>query len=533
MPASLSRNPRRTRARGRLALRWWRREIVGSVDYRRVVQRVDDDAGWSPRFAFMTVMSAGIAVLGLLLSSPAVIIGAMLISPLMGPIIGLGFALAIFEWREVRRSLVALGIGSVFAVLFCATVVLLSPLQAVTPEILARTRPNLFDLLVAVFSALAGTYATIRGRGETIVGVAIATALMPPLAVVGFGLATASLPVLGGAFALFVTNLIAIALCAAIMARFYGFGSELSPKQTRAQAGLILAVFVLMSVPLALALRTIAWEAVVSRQVRSEIAGYFGPGARISQLDVDFARQPLTASAVVLTDSYRDAAGRALAERIKARIGRPAQLRLSQIVVDQDVSRLAQDRAVLDRQQSERGEMLAISEALAAASGSAPAEMAVDPEARTAVAVAPQGAALAALRAAEAQLASAHPDWQFRLVPPLAPLPLVRFPPGEAGLDATAEAALADMRWALRRWRLTGVTVLGRAATRDDSRASSRTALARARAEAVAAWLRAEGVAARARVDPAGPLQRAGERERGVAQYRSVVVVPEAAPPPD
>lgn len=156
---------RAARARARLARRWWRREIVGSVDYANVVARVDAEAGLSPRYLFMILMSAGIAVLGLLLSSPAVIIGAMLISPLMGPIIGLGFALAIFEWREVRRSLAALAVGSALAVVFCALVVALSPLQAVTPEILARTRPNLFDLLVAVFSALAGTYATIRGRG--------------------------------------------------------------------------------------------------------------------------------------------------------------------------------------------------------------------------------------------------------------------------------------------------------------------------------------------------------------------------------
>ena len=130
----------------------------------------------------MTMMSAGIAVLGLLLSSPAVVIGAMLISPLMNPILGLGFSLALFDFAELRRSLSALAIGATAALLFTAFIVLVSPLKAPTAEILARTRPNLFDLLVALFAALAGTFAIIRGRGETIVGVAIATALMPPLA---------------------------------------------------------------------------------------------------------------------------------------------------------------------------------------------------------------------------------------------------------------------------------------------------------------------------------------------------------------
>jgi uncharacterized membrane protein len=105
-------------------------------------------------------------------------------------------------------------------------------LRAPTAEILARTRPNLFDPLVALFAALAGTFAIIRGRGGTIVGVAIATALMPPLAVVGYGLAAWNMPVLSGSLALFVTNCMTIAPSATIMARVYGFGHYLSGRQT-------------------------------------------------------------------------------------------------------------------------------------------------------------------------------------------------------------------------------------------------------------------------------------------------------------
>ena len=75
-------------------LTWWRTHAIAQVEHQDVNDRVHDDAGWSPRYLFNTAMSAGIAILGLLLSSPAVVIGAMLISPLMGPIIGLGFALA-------------------------------------------------------------------------------------------------------------------------------------------------------------------------------------------------------------------------------------------------------------------------------------------------------------------------------------------------------------------------------------------------------------------------------------------------------
>ncbi len=188
--------------RSNLAIwRWWRAHIVGPIDHPAVVERIVEESGWSPRYAFMTMMSAGIAVLGLLLSSPAVVIGAMLISPLMSPILGFGFSLALFDFAEMRRASLSLAIGAVVAVTFTAIIVLASPLKAPTVEILSRTRPNLFDLLVALFAAMAGTFAIIRGRGETIVGVAIATALMPPLAVMGYGLATWNMTVLGGSAA--------------------------------------------------------------------------------------------------------------------------------------------------------------------------------------------------------------------------------------------------------------------------------------------------------------------------------------------
>ena len=150
----------------------------------------------------------------------------------MNPILGLGFSLALFDFAETRRSLLALVTGSVVAVAFTALVVLASPLKEPTAEILGRTQPNLFDLLIALFAALAGVFAIIRGLPGTIVGVAIATALMPPLAVVGYGLATWNLPVLGGALALFVTNFVTIALSATVMARVYGFGNSLSLHQS-------------------------------------------------------------------------------------------------------------------------------------------------------------------------------------------------------------------------------------------------------------------------------------------------------------
>lgn len=308
--------------------RWWRESVVGSVDQEKVVGRIVEESGCSPRYLFMTMMSAGIAVLGLLLSSPAVVIGAMLISPLMSPILGLGFSLALFDFAEMRRSLSALAIGAGAALLFTAFIVLVSPLKAPTAEILARTRPNLFDLLVALFAALAGTFAIIRGKGETIVGVAIATALMPPLAVVGFGLATWNMPILGGALALFVTNFVTIALSAMIMARYYGFGHYLSSQQSWTQTILLMLLFVAMAVPLAISLSHIASEAVAVSQIRSFLSGRFGAEARVTQLDVDFDRTPLAVRTVVIAPRSRAESNALLQTDLSDRLGRPVALRV-------------------------------------------------------------------------------------------------------------------------------------------------------------------------------------------------------------
>lgn len=169
----------------------------------------------STNYALELVCSAGIATLGLVLNSPAVIIGAMLISPLMDPILAAGLALAAADLYLGLKALLSLLVGAFGAVLFSAGLVWLLPFQSVTSEILARTRPNLLDLGVALFSGLAGSVVVSRSRqvdGSTALpGVAIAVALMPPLCTVGFGIGSGfSWPIISGASLLFLTNLAAI-----------------------------------------------------------------------------------------------------------------------------------------------------------------------------------------------------------------------------------------------------------------------------------------------------------------------------------
>lgn len=436
--------------------RWWRGHVIREIDHQSVVDRVREDDGWSPRYAFMILMSAGIAVLGLLLSSPAVVIGAMLISPLMGPIVGLGFALATADSREIRRTLTALAGGAVLAVLFTALIVLMSPLQTVTSEIAARTRPNLFDLMVALFSALAGAYAMIRGKEGTIVGVAIATALMPPLATVGFGLATLNATVAGGAFLLFFTNFVTIALAVGIMARLYGFGRELSPSQSWMQTAFIAAIFLGLAVPLGLSLGQIAWEARAARDARDVIKREFAGGARISQIDLDFEAEPIAVTASVLTSVYQKGADARASRALSAMLGRPVALDIEQIRVGEGVgAESAQLLAVQSARREVQGLVDRMTDRLALIAGVNPDAVTVDTVHKRAVVRAKPlpDAGLAAYQALEVRAAAMAPGWIIEVEPPVLALPPLDL---DKEGRATSKEALELALWASHR---TGMAV--------------------------------------------------------------------------
>ncbi|GLQ50148.1 hypothetical protein GCM10010872_15970 [Dyella flava] len=285
------------------------------------MSNVMEGGGLTPRYAFMVVMSCGIAILGLLQSSAAVVIGAMLISPLMGPIVQLGFSLCVVDFRLMRKALYALMVGIALALFTAMCIVWLSPLKEATSEILARTQPNLFDLLVALFSGLAGGYAVITRKGETIVGVAIATALMPPLAVVGFGLATSNMAIAGGAFFLFMTNLLAIALSMTLIAKWYGFGVENSPQHAAWQAGVIAVTFILLAIPLGLALRDIAEQTWMTKQTRVAIQSYLDEhGGSIEHLKVEQRKDRYAIDVVALVPAYLDDAKANIEARLAGRL---------------------------------------------------------------------------------------------------------------------------------------------------------------------------------------------------------------------
>lgn len=439
--------------------KWWRDAVVGTVDQQAVIDKRRAECNLSARYLFMTAMSGGIAILGLLLSSPAVVIGAMLLSPLMDPIIGLGFALAVGDYRWLRTSARSLLWGSLMAVGLCALIVWMSPLQSITPEIASRTKPNLFDLMVALFSALAGAYAMIRGREGTIVGVAIATALMPPLAVVGFGLATFNWAVFSGSLVLFVTNLITIAFVAALMARLYGFRTALSQKQSRLQNIAILAAFVALMIPLGISLIRIADETNASRLVQGELLDNFDGRARIDQVSINWDADPVAIEATVLTPKLVPEAERRASAALQRILQRPVTLTLTQYQVGTNATaaeeaQLARARAQDEAAAAERAEALA--ERLALIAGVSTDEVIVDRTRRRALVEASviEGATIGAYRSFEERVAATEPEWRVELRPPLRPLPVIPVSvdgEGALSLDADGVEALDLVGWAISR----------------------------------------------------------------------------------
>lgn len=514
-------------------------ELMPEDSQSQILELVNDDGSLTPRYLLMVLMSCGIAILGLLQNSPAVIIGAMLISPLMGPIMLFGFALCTVDYRLLKKALAALLVGTALGIGFSMVVVLLSPLTDPTSELLARTQPNLFDLLVAVFSGLAGAYATIRGKGAAIVGVAIATALMPPLATVGYGLAMGNIAIAKGASLLFFTNLLAIALSVTAVGRWFGFGMHNHPRHLVWQTLLTGVVFAALSIPLGVSLKRIASEALVTRQARSTLTRFVAESDQ-AQIERFVLTQgdPLYVSAVVYTRRYEPNLGQQAEQRLSATLGRPVQVHIDQIMLAKEeplpkpeerpvapvpvVATLPPmvEAAVARLQQAETAE------AQFRRAFPYPArDFVIDVQART-VLIEPQpqpALELADWRRAGTRLAQDFPDWAVTLVPPAQALPSLYFEQAATALDADGEQRLADILWGLRLWQARDLEVLGYASLSGKNARYNNARLAAERAETVAARLRAEGYTVTVSTATV-TNQVEQEREYGVRRFQRVDV---------
>ena len=228
-------------------------DIRQGSDRDATVEDVKKDISFKGHNAWILIFSIFVASIGLNVSSAAVIIGAMLISPLMGHIVGVGLSVAINDVETLKRSLVNLGVMVILSVLTAYFYFTISPIKQETPELIARTYPTILDVLVAMFGGLALIVAkTKKGTiASVIMGVAIATALMPPLCTVGYGLAMGNWEYAGGAFYLFSINSVFIALSTFVVAKMLGFPmvKYANSKRRKRTARLATGIAILVMIP--------------------------------------------------------------------------------------------------------------------------------------------------------------------------------------------------------------------------------------------------------------------------------------------
>jgi uncharacterized hydrophobic protein (TIGR00271 family) len=276
----VKRRTRRMRVGSLLRRTGWRLfRILPTLDLHEqidIYREIRDGAEPKVDFFVMIALSAAIATFGLLQNSPAVIIGAMLVAPLMAAIFGLSMGVVRGDLRLLRRAASATLRGMLLAIFVSVLFTLMIPAATPQNEVISRTQPNLLDLGVALASGAAGAYALCRKEvSAALPGVAIAAALVPPLATVGIGIALGQGSIAGGALLLFTTNLVAISAAGGLVFLWLGF-RPIPGQESRArvfQGGILgtIALLVAVTIPLGILTAQSVREAIVNRELTRAI----------------------------------------------------------------------------------------------------------------------------------------------------------------------------------------------------------------------------------------------------------------------
>lgn len=226
----------------------------GEEDKSKVLDNVKNNITFRGSNLWILACAIVVASVGLNVNSTAVIIGAMLISPLMGPIVGAGFGLGTYDFELLKKSLKNLFIATIVCLIVSTIYFFISPFKEVQPELVSRTSPNIYDILIAFFGGIVGAVAITRvEKGNPIPGVAIATALMPPLCTAGFGLATANLKYFLGAMYLYGINCIFICISTFLIVKYLSYPikkqlDETTQKKVKYYISTLLIIFILPSI---------------------------------------------------------------------------------------------------------------------------------------------------------------------------------------------------------------------------------------------------------------------------------------------
>jgi len=298
-------------------------------------------------YFLLVVLSCSIATMGLVTDSPAVIIGAMLVAPLMSPIIGLGLASITGKGKLAERSVESLAMGAGLAVILSIVMTLVNRslpfvlLYELPGEVLARTHPSPIDLVIALAGGLAAAYAMTRPNiSAALPGVAIATALMPPLCTVGVGIALGQWEVAGGAMLLFITNAITIAFAAAFVFFIQGFAPRRRSQGQIVPQSLIIAAALTLALLIPLTIYSVKFfnEASENRNindvVRKEVISL--NSSELIELDVKRTADGLNMIITIRTNiplTYTQVTD--LQEAIATGLQQPVTLKVNQVLAEQ------------------------------------------------------------------------------------------------------------------------------------------------------------------------------------------------------
>ena len=283
-------------------------------DEQAIIQQINHGISFRGANLWVLIFAIFIASLGLNVNSTAVIIGAMLISPMMGPIIGMGLAVGINDIDLLKRAAKNYSVATVISVLTATLYFLITPLSEAQSELLARTSPTIYDVLIAFCGGAAGIIALCTGgKGNVIPGVAIATALMPPLCTAGYGLANGNILFFLGAFYLFFINTVFIALATFCGVRLMKFrqcqfiSKEVGVKARRIIMAIALVTMLPATVVTVFIVRKSIFENNVRKFVNTELTLR---GTQIISADVeeDSLRLRVVAVGREITEATRSAA---------------------------------------------------------------------------------------------------------------------------------------------------------------------------------------------------------------------------------
>ncbi len=314
----------------------------GEEDKTKVLDNVKSNISFRGSNLWILACAIVVASVGLNVNSTAVIIGAMLISPLMGPIVGAGFGLGIYDFELLKRSLKNLLVATIVGLLVSTIYFYISPFKETQSELLSRTSPNIYDILIAFFGGLVGAVAITRvEKGNPIPGVAIATALMPPLCTAGYGIATGNYKFFFGAMYLYAINCIFICISTFFIVKFLSYPikkqlDERSQKKVKYYITTLLTIFILPSI-------YFAYQLFEEKKYKQQITvftdkEFTDKGITIVYKKTQFNKNPKVLELGFLSKRFSDAEIKELNQNLKN-----YELNNTKLVIKQDTTDLKSD----------------------------------------------------------------------------------------------------------------------------------------------------------------------------------------------